>query len=260
MATRPLAPRDVLFTATSALAVTGLSTIIPALDLTLLGQITLMVLIQLGGVGFMAAAVIVLRLLGRKVSLMDRLALRDSLGLLEPRAILQLASRVVVTALAIELIGAVLLWLNWRAALGDARAAFYGLFHAVSAFCNAGFELFTGLPGYHGIPTDSRTLTILGALIVLGGLGIPVLGDLLTWPRRRGRLSLHSRITLILYAVLILAGTAGIFLSETTGGTVLAGQPWVASSSCRRFTPSRLAPRDLPSSRISSSLRRPARC
>ena len=225
MAARPLAFRDVLFTATSALAVTGLSTITPARDLTLLGQVTLMVLIQVGGVGFMAAAAIVLRLLGRKISLMDRLALRDSLGLLEPRAILQVTVRVVITALAIELIGAILLWLNWRATLGDARAAFYGLFHAVSAFCNAGFDLFAGLPGHNGIPTDGRTLTILGALIVLGGLGIPVLGDLLMWPRRHGRLSLHSRVTLVLYAVLILVGALGLFVSESHAGSLLAGQP-----------------------------------
>ena len=225
MTVRPLAFRDVLFTATSALAVTGLSTIVPARDLTLLGQIVLMVLIQVGGVGFMAAAVIVLRLLGRRISLTDRLALRDSLGLLEPRAILQVTGRVVLTALVIEMTGAVLLWLNWRVTLGDARAAFYGLFHAVSAFCNAGFDLFAGLPGHSGIPTDNRTLAIMGSLIVLGGLGIPVLGDLLTWPRRHGRLSLHSRITLVLYAVLIFTGALVLLVSEAHEGSILAGLP-----------------------------------
>jgi len=225
MTMRHLAARDVLFTATSALAVTGLSTIVPSRDLTLLGQIVLMVLVQVGGVGFMAAAVIVLRLLGRKISLTDRLTLRDSFGLLEPRAILQVTARVVLTALAIELTGAILLWLNWRATLGDARAAFYGLFHAVSAFCNAGFDLFNGLPGHSGLPTDGRTLTIMGSLIVLGGLGIPVLGDLLTLRQRHDRLSLHSRITLILYAVLIVVGSTGFLLSESHDGSLLAGQP-----------------------------------
>ena len=184
VATRPLALSEALFTATSALAVTGLSTITPARDLTTFGQAILLILIQVGGVGFMAAAVIVLRLLGRKISLVDRLALRDSLGLPEPRAILRVTGRVLATALAIEAAGALLLWLNWRGQLGDGRAAFYGLFHAVSAFCNAGFDLFSGLPGYSGIPTDGFTLAVLSGLIVLGGLGIPVLGDLLMWPRR----------------------------------------------------------------------------
>ncbi len=225
IATRPLALHEALFTATSALAVTGLSTITPARDLTLLGQTVLLALVQTGGVGFMVAAVIVLRLLGRKISLVDRLALRDSLGLLEPRAILRITARVLLTALTIELFGAILLWLNWRGPLGDARAAFYGLFHAVSAFCNAGFDLFSGLPGYSGIPTDGGTLTVLGALIVLGGLGIPVLGDLLLWPWRRKRLSLHSRITLAVYAVLIVVGAIGLLLSESQPGGAVATLP-----------------------------------
>lgn len=225
VATRPLALSEALFTATSALAVTGLSTITPARDLTPSGQAVLLVLIQVGGVGFMAAAVIVLRLLGRKISLVDRLALRDSLGLIEPRAILRVTGRVVMAAFAIEAIGALLLWLTWRERLGDGRAALYGLFHAVSAFCNAGFDLFSGLPGYNGIPTDGWTLAILGALIVAGGLGIPVLGDVFIWVRQRRRLSLHSRITLILYAALILLGALALALSESQAGSALAGLP-----------------------------------
>ncbi len=225
VATRPLRLSEALFTATSALAVTGLSTITPARDLTPFGQVILLILIQVGGVGFMAAAVIVLRLLGRKISLVDRLALRDSLGLLEPRAILRVTARVVVTAFAIEAAGAFLLWLNWRETLGNGRAAFYGLFHAVSAFCNAGFDLFAGLPEQTGIPTDGPTLAVLSGLIILGGLGIPVLGDLLMWPWRRRRLSLHSRITLILYAALILLGALALLLSESQAGGALAGQP-----------------------------------
>ncbi len=224
VATRPLALNEALFTATSALAVTGLSTITPALDLTTFGQVILLILIQIGGVGFMAAAVIVLRLLGRKISLVDRLILRDSLGLLEPRAILRVTARVLVMAFAIEAAGALLLWLTWREALGDTRAAFYGLFHAVSAFCNAGFDLFAGLPGQTGIPTDGGTLAVMSGLIILGGLGIPVLGDLLMWPRRQ-RLSLHSRITLILYAALILLGALALLLSESQAGGTLVGQP-----------------------------------
>jgi trk system potassium uptake protein TrkH len=74
-------------------------------------------------------------------------------------------------------------------------AAFYGLFHAVSAFCNAGFSLFTGSQYPAGIPRDSVSLVLLGGLIVVGGLGFPVLADLIEWPTRR-RLSLHARLTI----------------------------------------------------------------
>ncbi len=212
MSPRGLTLNEAVFTATSALSVTGLSTIVPSRDLTLLGQIVLLCLIQVGGVGFMVIAVIILRLLGRKVSLTDRLALTDSLGLLNPRAIVRVVGRSLLVVGIIEGAGALLLWLNWRPVLGEGRAFFYGIFHAISAFCNAGFDLFAGTPGFAaGIPRDAWTLTVMGTLIVLGGLGIPVLGDVIY---RRGRLSLHTRITLIVSAILIVGGGLGIFLGE----------------------------------------------
>lgn len=224
IATRPLAINEALFTATSALAVTGLSVIVPAADLTRAGQVVLLLLIEVGGVGFMSAAVVVLRLLGRKIGLADRLALRDSLGLLEPRAILTIAARVFLTSLIIQASGAVLLWLNWQGWLGGGRAAFYALFHAVSAFCNAGFDLFVGMPGRaEGIPTDPFTLGVFSALIILGGLGIPVLSDLF-W--QRGRLSLHTRLTFGVYAALIVAGWAGFLLAESRAGGTMAAMSW----------------------------------
>lgn len=224
MGTRPLHPMEALFTATSALSVTGLSIIVPAQDLALPGQIFLLAMIEMGGVGFMVIAVMVLRLLGRRVPLLHRLALRDSLGLVSPRAILQLTEQVVLTTFIIQGIGALLLWLNWRDLLGD-RAPFYALFHAVSAFCNAGFDLFAGLPGHAGIPTDPVSLKVMRALILLGGLGIPVLANLITWPRNR-QLSLHTKLTLMLVASLIVAGTFGIYLAESQPGSALASETW----------------------------------
>ncbi len=222
---RALSFGDALFTSVSALSVTGLARITPARDLSLAGQIVLLLLIQVGGVGFMAFAVIVLRLIGRKVTLYDRLALRDSLGLVVPGAIVKIARRVFVTAVAVEGAGAVLLWLHWRAWLGDARAALYAVFHAVSAYCNAGFELFTGADGWSsGIPSDGFSLLVLGGLIFLGGLGIPVIADMLAWPRHR-RVSLHTRLTLLVSVALFAAGTAGIFLAESGPGQLLSSEP-----------------------------------
>lgn len=223
---RPLQLNEAVFTAVSALSVTGLSLIVPGRDLTLLGQTILLLLIQIGGVGFMVVAVMLFKLLGRQVTLTDRLALRDSLGLLSLRALLQLTRRILVTVLAIEGIGAALLWLHWRDTLGDGRAVFFGVFHAVSAFCNAGFELWSGLPGYPGsLPNDAWTLTILGSLIVLGGLGIPVLYELATSLRLQ-RLSLHTRLTLAISALLICGGGVGIALAESRAAGVLADTSW----------------------------------
>jgi trk system potassium uptake protein TrkH len=217
---------EALFTATSALSVTGLSVIVPSQDLTLLGQIVLLFLIQIGGVGFMVAAVVIFWVLGRKVSLIDRLTLKDSLGLIAPGAILKLTRRVLVTVLAIEGVGALLLWLHWRDQLGDERAVFYAIFHAVSAFCNAGFDLFNGLEAFpQGIPNDDFSLLVMATLIFLGGLGIPVLADLLTWHRER-RISLHTRITLVVIVLLVCAGGLGIFLAERSAGSLLHDEPW----------------------------------
>lgn len=210
---------DAIFTAVSAASVTGLSVITPATDLTFAGQLALMLLIQFGGVGFMMLAVFMMLALGRKISLVERLALQESLGLGLPRAVIRTAGRTVIGVLIIEGIGAMLLWLIWIPELGVAKALWYGIFHAVSSFCNAGFDLWTGLPGYDGIPTDRFSLIVMGALIISGGLGIPVWGDLLF---RRKRLSLHTRVTLASTVILIVVGALAIALAEHSAGGPLA--------------------------------------
>lgn len=226
-ADRPLTPIEALFTATSALSVTGLSIITPGRDLTLAGQIILLVLIQVGGIGFMVIAVVTFRLLGRRVALVDRIALRDSLGLIMPGAILKLMQGVLVTVVTVEGIGAGFFWLLWREDLGDRRALFFAIFHAVSAFCNAGFDLFGAVPDQYpaGIPNDTLSLVVMGSLIFLGGLGIPVVANLITWYEER-RFSLHTKMTLVVVVALICAGGIGIFLAESRTGRVLAGEPW----------------------------------
>lgn len=223
---RPLAWNEAFFTAVSALSVTGLSIIVPVRDLSLFGQLVLLLLIQVGGVGFMVVAVVIVRLIGRKISFSDRLALTDSLGLLNPGAIIQLTKQVLATVLTIEGAGALLLYLHWRGdpRLGEGQRAFFAVFHAVSSFCNAGFDLFTGLEGYPaGLPRDNLTLIILGSLIFIGGLGIPVLGDLIAYPAER-RLSLHTRLTLLAVAFLVTIGALGFFLAEGRPGATLADE------------------------------------
>ncbi len=226
-AERPLAWNEALFTATSALSVTGLGIITPATDLSLFGQLLLLLLIQVGGVGFMVVAVVVMRLLGRRIRLMDRLALSDSLGLLSPSAIVRLAMRVMVTVGAVEALGATLLYLHWRddARLSEGQRILFAVFHAVSAFCNAGFDLFAGTPGYPGgFPNDTISLSIVAGLIFVGGLGIPVTADLLAFPRER-RISLHTRITLNVVILLMIVGAVGFFVAESGPRGTLAAEP-----------------------------------
>ena len=211
------------FTATSALTVTGLSTIAAGRDLTFAGQIVLLLLIQFGGVGYMFAAAAALRIIRRRVSLMDRLALSSSLGLDTPEAIMKVLKRSLIGILVIEGSGAFLLfWKWWLSGTVDLdHVFFYAIFHAVSAFCNAGFDLFNGLPQYpDGVPSDNFTLIVLGLLIGLGALGIPVLSELFTWRWRR-RFSLHTRLTLAVVAFLIVFGWVGLWLPEATHGVLV---------------------------------------
>lgn len=210
----PLTFQQALFTSVSALCVTGLSVITPALDLTWFGQLILLVEIQTGGVGFMLLVIAALRIMRRRITLVDRLAVRDSLGLPEREQFAPILSRVLITVFAIEGISALFLWLNWRNQLDDVSALWYALFHAISSFCNAGFDLFAGLPQFpSGLPRDPITLIILGATIVLGGLGFPVLAELIHW-RPRKRFSLHSRLTLGISMALFVGGALGFVMGE----------------------------------------------
>jgi trk system potassium uptake protein len=228
-AERPLTLAEATFTATSALTVTGLSIITPSTDLTLLGKIVLLILIQIGGVGFMFIAVILLQLLGRKILLHDRLALKDSLGLDSPQAILALLKRTFIGVVMIEAFAALLLWYNWLRFFPPVTALGYAIFHSISAFCNAGFDLFNGATDkndvpFTGLPTDDFSLAVLGTLILLGGLGIPVIGELLTFKKNR-RYSINTRITLRVVLGLTLLGWFGLYLSEAAGTGVLAEAP-----------------------------------
>lgn len=216
----PLTLDQALFTSVSALCVTGLTIITPSQDLTWFGQLILLIEIQIGGVGFMVLVIAALRVMRRQIFLVDRLAIRDSLGLPEHEQFAPILSRVLLTVAIIEAVGALLLWLNWRNRLEDVFALWYAIFHSISAFCNAGFDLFEGMPQFPtGIPRDAGTLTIMGCIIVLGGLGFPVLSELVHW-RKRKRLSLHTRLTLLLSLALIVGGAFGFFVEEVGVGGV----------------------------------------
>ncbi|MCZ7674414.1 MAG: hypothetical protein M5U34_48450 [Chloroflexi bacterium] len=191
-----------------------------------MGQTVLLGLIQLGGMGFMALIVLTLRLIGQKVSLLNRLAVSSTVGMEDSTAVLPLLTRAFLGMLLIEAIGAGLLYTHWQmSGIVTERVAFYALFHAISAFCNAGFDLFFGLPQYPtGIPTDNLTLIIVGWIVVLGGLGVPLFVNFVQRQTHR-RFSLNSRITLIVVALLTLAGWAGLFIAESQARGVIQHLP-----------------------------------
>ncbi len=212
-----------LFTTVSAVTGTGLSIITPATDLSVFGQVILMLLMQIGGLGFVMTSIIVFRLLGRRVTLAERLTLRDSLGLPNNRNLATLSVLVLAGVVIIELAGALLLWLLWASHFPGPEGVWLAIFHAVAAFTNAGFDLFSGSPlAPNGPPQDLGTLTVIAVLIFLGSIGLPVVSDLLQLRRRR-RLSLHSRVTLWISAGLIAFGALAFFAGELQADSNFAG-------------------------------------
>lgn len=226
----PIPFHKACFTAVSALATTGLSLITPGADLSVFGQMVLLLLMQVGGIGFMVGSVLIFRLLGRRVTLAERFALRDALGTVSAGSVVKVAQRVALGVMAIEAAGALLLWVIWSGQFGMGEAAYLALWHSVSAFTNSSFDLFSGSPiAPAGFPLNAPTLLVLSSLVILGSIGMPVLGDLLGWVRagrRRYRLSLHTRLTLLTAASLLLLGTIALFVGSSRAGVLFSGDPW----------------------------------
>ncbi len=224
----PLA--DALFTSTSAVCVTGLIVVDTPKAFSGFGQAVLLVLIQAGGLGYMTLSTAAVVALGRRLSMRERLALKQALNLDTMEGLVRFTLMVLRLTAAFELAGALVLTARWMGDFGFARAAYLGLFHAVSAFNNAGFSLFsTNLTAYRGDPVV--TLTIAG-LVICGGLGFLVLSEL-GRGRRWALLSVHTRLVLIVTACLLGVGTVAVFWLEranpATLGPLGPGEAWLAA-------------------------------
>ena len=200
---------DAAFTATSAVCVTGLIVVDTATYFTPVGQAFILVLIQLGGLGMITFTTVIIAALGRRLSLRQQALAPSSGDIIPDLDYRRLTRDVVLFTLAIEAIGAILLYILWVPRFGWSGAAWPALFHSISAFCNAGFSTFSdSLVSFQAAP---YTLTVIMALIVVGGIGFLVLEELYLRARaeekgRRVRLSLHSRLVLVTTAVLIVGG------------------------------------------------------
>ncbi len=227
---RPTGLLDALFTATSAVCVTGLTVKDTALHFGGLGQAVILILVQLGGLGIMTFSATLLILLRRPVNILQQAALQEVLDHDTLSGIRRMVWFIVLMTFSAELVGAGLLAVVWRARFDSLPATlWHALFHAVSAFCNAGFSTFSdSLCRFRG---DVSTQAILMALIVLGGLGFVVVKDLrdlavnrLFRPERRTLpLRVQSRLVLVVTFFLIVAGAAALYAIES--GRSLAGLP-----------------------------------
>jgi trk system potassium uptake protein TrkH len=224
---RPVSFLDCLFTATSAVCVTGLITVDTPTAWSGWGQVVILCLFQLGGLGIMSFSVALLHLAGRQPGLTSRLALKGALGPVPADEMGRLTRNIILYTLLVEAAGAAVLTLRFWADYPLPRAAALGGFHAVSAFCNAGFSLFSNsLEDYTTDPVVNLTIT---ALIITGGLGFLVLREVIRrlGQRLRGqrphRLSLNARLVLLTSAWLLFGGAALLWVLEAVGG---AGAHW----------------------------------
>ena len=217
----PASVGSAAFTATSAVTVTGLAVVDTAVQWSVFGEVVILALIQLGGIGIMTLASIVLLLLSRKVGLRHRLNAQVETGALTLGDVRRIVKGVLVLSVAVELVASSILALRFWITYDDglATALWSGVFHGVSAFNNAGFSLYSdSLSGFVHDPVV--ILTVAGALIV-GGLGVPVLAELRVDRLRWDRWTLHTKLTLAATGVLIVAGTLFVLLLEwSNAGTM----------------------------------------
>ncbi len=218
-------PLTALFTATSATCVTGLVLVDTAQYWNGFGQLVILLLIQVGGLGFMTMATLFSLLTRRTITLRERMVLSTGLNLSDPAGIVRLTRRVLLGTLAFEGAGAVILACRFSLDFGILEGVKLGIFHSISAFCNAGFDLlgrnqaFVSMSGYVDDPVVNLTLI---ALIVIGGLGFFVWSDVYE-KKKFQRFGLHTKLTLTMTAALLLGGWVLTMWFEWTNPGTLGG-------------------------------------
>ena len=224
----PLGFVNALFEATSAVCVTGLIVVDTGTRLTLFGQLVILALIQVGGLGIMTLSTIFLFITGKRLSIRTRVIVQESLSGYPIKRLPQLMTHVFLFTFGAEFLGALFMFLRWLLSFPPRQALYYSIFHAISAFCNAGFSPFSeSLMPYEG---DVIINLVVTSLIITGGIGFLVLMDLKTavaakLKRRKGRLSFHTKVVLWATLSLIIFGVAATFLLES--GNLLEDKPFL---------------------------------
>lgn len=209
----PIGYVNSLFTSASAVCVTGLTVLNTAKDFTPFGQVVIITLIQFGGLGIMTLATVGYIIMGKKISFKERLMIKEQLNTESIQGIVKLMKKVIGYTLFLELMGSLLLALRFVPMFGLEKGLGFSIFHSISAYCNAGFDIFGD--SLIIFQNDYYVLFILSLLIILGGLGFTVYADLLAKDKLR-KLTLHSKVVLIMTGSLLAIGTISFLLFERT--------------------------------------------
>lgn len=221
---------DALFEATSAVCVTGLAVVDTGTTFTLFGQIVLLILIQIGGWGFMTSGILMFIILGKKIGLKQRLLLQESLNSFTIQGVIKLVLRIIFITFLVEAIGALVLAIRWSQEMSWGKAIYYGIFHSISAFNNAGFGLEPdSLSKWVGDPTMNIMITLL---FMLGGIGFFVIVDVFE-KKNLKKVSLHTKVALSFTLLLNVVSTFIIFALEfnnpaTLGNLSMTDKWWAA--------------------------------
>ncbi|GLB62101.1 TrkH family potassium uptake protein [Cytobacillus sp. NCCP-133] len=202
---------DALFTATSAMTVTGLVVVDTETAYTLFGEVVIASLIQMGGLGIMSFAVLIYMMLGKKIGIKERLLVQQALNQTSLGGVIQLVKNLFIFSITIELIAMLFLSIRWVPEMGWGKGLYYSFFHSISAFNNAGFALWSdSLMGYVGDPVINIVITLL---FIIGGIGFTVLSDL--WYKKKfKKMPLHSKMMIIGTFVINIAAMLFIFALE----------------------------------------------
>ena len=228
---KPIEYIDALFVSTTSVCVTGLTPVTIAEQFTVFGQVVIMCLIQIGGLGLMSFLVLLLVAIGKKINLSNRLILKETLNLDNFNGLVNLLIRIFKYTFIFELIGAILLCISFIPEFGVSKGIFYSVFHSISAFCNAGIDILgdNSFIDYSGNFIVNITIMML---IIIGGLGFTVWTDIadgirnkiknkLSYKKVFKELTLHTKLVLITTLVLLVSGTILIFSFEYANNTTI---------------------------------------
>jgi trk system potassium uptake protein len=216
-----------LFTATSAVCVTGLVVLDTGTAWSGFGQAVILILIQLGGFGFMTSStLLLLLLLGHRASLQQRLLLGQTMGGGLPGQVMPVIKRIAIVTVALEVMGAVILFTHMSQEMEAGDALWWSVFHSVSAFNNAGFDIVGGYQSLVPHHFDIVILSVIGALAVLGGISYTVMADSVRTRLRWRRLSVDTKIVLGTTVALLIVGSIFFIAAETRNPATLGAMTW----------------------------------
>ncbi|WP_238884862.1 TrkH family potassium uptake protein [Clostridium sp. YIM B02551] len=231
---------DALFTSTTSVCVTGLVTVDTGTHWNYFGKTVIMLLIEIGGLGFMSFATLIAIIIGKKITLKERLLMQEAMNTFSFQGMVKMVKYVLVFTFSVQLLGALLLATQFIPELGVGKGIYYSIFHSVSAFCNAGIDIignFNSVTAYHNNPVILLTISFL---IIIGGLGFTVWTEIYNLKSFR-KITTHSKVVILVTAILLIGGTVLMLAFEWNNPNTMKGfsmpekllNSWFASVSPR---------------------------